>query len=494
MPLRFLVGVGAIHVFPILNEKYLHLEHFKDREVVYPETHEFAIFLVVCAVALVLRDSSPWIGSSSVFINDSRRAELEKKPSKYYSTMSVPQNSFHKHWVRQLFYDLAVYTSPLVALAVGGSPFFPTAPLLVDAVLVLLSLAVPLYDFMVTRVFLRSSDRESAERAEFRLKSYPYTDTVVNSWFRLCNSAELPPGKCIYVQAQGNHYALFRGEDNVVRCIDAYCVHMGANIAIGGKVVGNCVECPFHKWQFDGSGACTHIPYQEKIPPQTGMRAYHVCEYYGVVLVWHSHAPLPSEERLKALGETAATYSSPPEYFPPRLERLDCGDMVHRGQREMTINMHIREFAENSTDYAHFDPLHGRLSFPFIPHSMPFVTVNHIPGWKAGREEDKEKHICWFYDTADLSFFGVRQPATKADAVITFVGPGGVVFFSFDTPLGRILLLQTHTPETPMRLRTSFTWYASASMPRMLVWYIVGNWIAQWQNDIFVWENKLFAQ
>lgn len=27
-------------------------------------------------------------------------------------------------------------------------------------------------------------------------------------------------------------------------------------------------------------------------------------------------------------------------------------------------------------------------------------------------------------------------------------------------------------------------------MPRVLVWYIVGNWIAQWQNDIFVWENK----
>jgi hypothetical protein len=30
-------------------------------------------------------------------------------------------------------------------------------------------------------------------------------------------------------------------------------------------------------------------------------------------------------------------------------------------------------------------------------------------------------------------------------------------------------------------------------MPRMLVWYIVGNWIAQWQNDIMVWENKKFS-
>ena len=36
--------------------------------------------------------------------------------------------------------------------------------------------------------------------------------------------------------------------------------------------------------------------------------------------------------------------------------------------------------------------------------------------------------------------------------------------------------------------------YATATMPRLLVWYIVGNWIAQWQNDISVWENKLFAK
>jgi hypothetical protein len=29
--------------------------------------------------------------------------------------------------------------------------------------------------------------------------------------------------------------------------------------------------------------------------------------------------------------------------------------------------------------------------------------------------------------------------------------------------------------------------YAEKSVPRFLVWYVVGNWIAQWRNDIFVW-------
>ena len=31
-------------------------------------------------------------------------------------------------------------------------------------------------------------------------------------------------------------------------------------------------------------------------------------------------------------------------------------------------------------------------------------------------------------------------------------------------------------------------------MPRFLVWYIVGNWIAQYQNDIMIWENKKFLR
>jgi hypothetical protein len=27
---------------------------------------------------------------------------------------------------------------------------------------------------------------------------------------------------------------------------------------------------------------------------------------------------------------------------------------------------------------------------------------------------------------------------------------------------------------------------------RILVWYVVGNWIAQWKNDISIWENKVW--
>ncbi len=59
--------------------------------------------------------------------------------------------------------------------------------------------------------------------------------------------------------------AVFRGHNGEAYVVDAYCPHLGANLAVGGRVVGSCIECPFHGWQFQGSdGKCVRIPYAEK--------------------------------------------------------------------------------------------------------------------------------------------------------------------------------------------------------------------------------------
>ena len=46
----------------------------------------------------------------------------------------------------------------------------------------------------------------------------------------------------------------WRGADGRARMLDAYCRHLGANMAFGGRVHGDYLECPFHSWRYDGSG------------------------------------------------------------------------------------------------------------------------------------------------------------------------------------------------------------------------------------------------
>jgi len=36
-------------------------------------------------------------------------------------------------------------------------------------------------------------------------------------------------------------------------------------MGVGGRVRGDCLECPFHLWSFRGEdGKCTAIPYSDK--------------------------------------------------------------------------------------------------------------------------------------------------------------------------------------------------------------------------------------
>src|SRR5262245_58880393 len=113
------------------------------------------------------------------------------------------------------------------------------------------------------------------------LSGYP------KGWFVVCFSTELPPGGVRPLRYFGRDMVAFRGEDSEVRVIDAHCPHLGAHFGYGGKVVGGCIRCPFHAWEFDGAGQCTRVPYAAKIPPRARVGAFRVREVNGVVLVHH---------------------------------------------------------------------------------------------------------------------------------------------------------------------------------------------------------------
>ena len=48
--------------------------------------------------------------------------------------------------------------------------------------------------------------------------------------------------------------------------IQLFFQHLGADVTAGGRVVGDCIECPFHQWRFEGeTGKCVEGPSSEKV-------------------------------------------------------------------------------------------------------------------------------------------------------------------------------------------------------------------------------------
>lgn len=314
-----------------------------------------------------------------------------------------------------------------------------------------------------------------------RLVDYP--SPYPSGWYALARSSELRDVP-LHVRALGQELVVFRSEDEAgkgtVGVLDAHCPHLGANLA-GGACRDGKLTCPFHQWSFDATGAVCEIPYAERVPPRLRTRSWPVEERDGFVFFYF--------DVTHARGRRDASAPTPP-YALPTIDGIEDGSLVHRGDHDHgVVRMHLLEFCENSADSAHFEPLHGDMFVPWTRHKIPGLRVHHDATWS---RDEAQPHITWFRNHAVIEAFGRRLPQTAADAAICIAGPGGVVTFHFDVPrAGRIVLYQTHTPEAPLRQRVRFRWYADRAMPRALVWYVVGNWISQWREDIAIWENKI---
>ncbi len=175
-------------------------------------------------------------------------------------------------------------------------------------------------------------------------------------WFVVALASELPAGTVLPLRYFGGRQVAFRGDAGAVRVLDAHCPHLGADLGVGGKVVGDTIQCPFHAWRFAGDGSCAEIPYCRtgKIPPRAQLRSWPVLERNGLVFVWHDR-----------LGR-------PPSYEIPVIPEVGSGDWTPWVTSIMTIATVPREIIENVADKAHFPRVHNteidRFDNEFIDH------------------------------------------------------------------------------------------------------------------------------
>ncbi|MBK6517170.1 MAG: Rieske (2Fe-2S) protein [Polyangiaceae bacterium] len=319
--------------------------------------------------------------------------------------------------------------------------------------------------------------RHAADTTTFdaaRLASYP--PPFPSGWYKVADSAELKAGGVLRVECAGEHLALFRDGDGQVCALEARCPHLGADLS-AGVVKDGCLQCPFHHWRFRGDGSVSHIPYQERIPSVLRARSWLVRERWGLVFVYHAHL---AEDRAK-----------PPLYELPALEEISSGRYAFRGRHEFgDLRMHLLEFPENGPDSAHFNPLHSKMTIPWTQVRMPFVDIDHQARWDT---DPHEAHVAHFDNHATLKIFGKLVPRSSATARMTFIGPGGLGVLRIQLPqVGEVLILETHTPTAPLTVRVGLRWFAERSVPRLLVSYVVGNWVSQLTADLRIWERKSY--
>ena len=181
------------------------------------------------------------------------------------------------------------------------------------------------------------------------LERFPYYTAFPFAWYVVCFSDELAAGEVRPVRLLARDLVLWRGHDGEAHVMDAYCPHLGANLAIGGRVEGNDLVCPYHWWHWDGDGANTHIPYSDRTNGRARVHAYPVIERNGFVLFWYHPDP-----RVEPLWDI------------PQLDAYFTDDWTEFKPADWTVRCPWQELAENAPDYIHLRTVHGAATVPEV--------------------------------------------------------------------------------------------------------------------------------
>jgi nitrite reductase/ring-hydroxylating ferredoxin subunit len=277
-------------------------------------------------------------------------------------------------------------------------------------------------------------------------RTLTYPDLLVNTWYHLCDSSEVTPGKVLEVRALNQVFAVWRTDEGKVVVQDAFCLHLGANLAVGGKVEDNCIMCPFHKWKFSEDGTIKEIPYLDdphKCPTHKKLKTYVSEEWCGMVCVYF-HADSDQEPEFPL-----------PKFIPEELKRDDY--MPHLEWNLGFVTLNPVDWVDQAGDHAHFNQLHGDFLFPWttvpipkwlfslIPIGITHQLQTHIGDDKDWIEEVKKtgwgtvcKQMIYFTDYVGLTWRGKKMENSMSQTIETFIGPA-LMCFHIPFTIGKIV-------------------------------------------------------
>jgi phenylpropionate dioxygenase-like ring-hydroxylating dioxygenase large terminal subunit len=172
-------------------------------------------------------------------------------------------------------------------------------------------------------------------------------DPIRNEWFPVATASDVTPGSRHPFDLLGDRYVLVKGNAGRTLVVSDTCPHRGAQLSLG-RYDGERIACPYHGWEYDGTGRCVLQPAQPTLdPPRVAdLTPIPVTEAYGLYWV--------------CLGSQPRELPIYPEYGenPGRTVFLGPNRLGSSGPR----------IIENFLDMAHFPYVHATY-LGEVPHT-----------------------------------------------------------------------------------------------------------------------------
>ncbi len=196
---------------------------------------------------------------------------------------------------------------------------------------------------------------------------------IPNQWYAILESKEVPLTKPVGVTRMGEKLVFWRDTQGQVVCQRDKCAHRGAALS-KGKVVNDCIECPFHGLQYDSTGRCLVIPangMDTPVPQRFRIHTHLTREAHGFVWLWwgEDSGDLPSIPFFKDLEE-GFTYATFRDHWP----------------------VHYSRAIENQLDVMHLPFVHhntiGRGERTLVDGPLTKLEANKLRLWVYNRVDD----------------------------------------------------------------------------------------------------------
>jgi phenylpropionate dioxygenase-like ring-hydroxylating dioxygenase large terminal subunit len=285
-----------------------------------------------------------------------------------------------------------------------------------------------------------------------------------NGWFAVAFSDDVPAGAVRTVRFMGGELVVYRTRGGAIRAVEPFCPHLGAHLGIGGRVEGEELVCPFHRFAFDTRGRCTRTAYGG--PPAKARLTQRTCdEVNGAVMVWRD------------AGGRSPTWSVPD---------LPSAGFPAPARHLSTIVDHPQEIVENAVDIGHIGPIHG---YRDVRVREPMATDGHRmtigPAAKRVFPGGKELDVLFDVEAHGLGYIAVDASLPQLRATARFL--------AMATPIDPVRMDLRFSVALRIASRRRRSEPLARFTSRFLTRSLAPAFWRDLSRDFPIWENKAYV-